>query len=78
MVTHNTAVCYKQLNDNDNAVSYYQKALKIDPSFFHSLRNLADIYLELNKKEEAKGLIERALKIKPDSAELIALSEKMQ
>ena len=77
-VCHNTAVCYKQLNNNEKAIEYYQKTLKLDPSFIHSLRNLADIYIELNKQDEAKDLIQRALKIKPDSQELIALMEKFK
>ncbi len=78
MVTHNTAVCYKQLNDNDNAIAFYEKTLKLDPAFYHSLRNLADIYVELDQKEKGMEMIQRALKIRPTNEGLIALAEKFK
>ena len=78
MVNHNTAVCYKLLNDNEHAIEYYQKTLKLDPAFLHSIRNLADIYIELGQQKEAMELIQQALKIKPDSEDLQALAEKIK
>ena len=52
--------------------------MKLDPTFFHSLRNLADIYIELHREADAKEMIDRALKIRPENEELIALAEKFK
>jgi tetratricopeptide (TPR) repeat protein len=75
-----------QQNKFDEAINYFQKALKIQPNYSKALNNLALAYANLGRYAEARELYKRVLKIKPDmyeayinwSALLVELSQKKQ
>jgi tetratricopeptide (TPR) repeat protein len=53
-----------------NAIKYYKKVLKINPSHFDSNYLLGTLYLQNQRFSEAKIKFEKAIKIKPNHAAL--------
>ena len=49
----------------DDAIVYYEKALKISPNNFIALNNLASFYLQKNQLEKAEQYAEKALLLEP-------------
>lgn len=63
------AVCYRRLNDFDNAIKYYKKSLDIYPEGDFALMNIGTIY---SKKSDFKTAIEnyeKLIKFQPKNAE---------
>ncbi|MBT5347060.1 hypothetical protein HOL52_04275 [bacterium] len=56
-------ISYLNLNNSNKASSNFQKALTIDPNFYPSLYNQAEIYLKKNNTNKAKLNLERGLEI---------------
>ena len=61
---------YQQQKQNDKAIEYYNKALKLQPDNVLALNNLADIYNK-QKNPQARALAQRAYKLAPRSAAII-------
>lgn len=63
------AMCYRQLNDYDNAVKYYKKSLEIFPEGDFALMNIGVVY---SLKEDYKTAItyyEKLIEYQPNNAE---------
>ena len=63
------AVKNHQNNNLQDAQSYYQKALKKDPSYAPAYSNLGLLFQNLNKLQKAKDCFEKAIKIAPNYAD---------
>jgi len=63
-----------QLREFDDAISYFDRVLEIDPNHLDSLSNKGGVLLEIGKYKETMILLEQALEIDPNH--LGALSNK--
>ena len=52
----------------DEAITWYQKALKLNPQFVDALYNLGSIYHQKGQLDEAVGYYEKALQLNPQLA----------
>ena len=52
----------------EEAKSYFEKALVIDPNFVHSLNNLAVCYIQKSDLDKGANLLKKAIKLHPDYA----------
>jgi superkiller protein 3 len=55
-----------KLGSNEEAIAYYDKALKIKPKYHHAWDKKGHALRNLNKFEEAIACCEKVIKIKPD------------
>lgn len=58
-VLHNMAVVYNRLEDYDNSIRYFEKALDILPEYQESLEGLAATYVQLGQYQKTLHLLER-------------------
>ena len=65
----NLGLAYKNLKQNKKAISYYEKALKIDPSSYQGWFNLAHLYSVEAEVNNAVSALKICNKIKPNDDE---------
>lgn len=63
------AVCYRQLNDYDNAIKYYKKSLAVFPEGDYALMNIGVVYTLKSDFKTAIEYYEKLIKYQPDNAE---------
>jgi tetratricopeptide (TPR) repeat protein len=63
------AVCYRQLEDYDNAIKYYKKSLDIYPEGEYALMNIGVVYSLKSDYKTAIDYYERLIKYQPNNAE---------
>lgn len=63
------AMCYRQLNDYDNAVKYYKKSLEIFPEGDFALMNIGVVYSLKSDYKTAIIYYEKLIKYEPNNAE---------
>jgi tetratricopeptide (TPR) repeat protein len=63
------AIQNHQNNNLQDAQSYYQKVLKIDPNYTPAHNNLGAIFKQLGELEKAKECYEKAIEINPNYAD---------
>lgn len=63
------AVCYRNLNDFDNAIKYYKKSLEIYPEGDLALMNIGVIYSIKSDFKTATEYYEKLIKFHPNNAE---------
>ncbi len=63
------AVCYRQLEDFDNAIKYYKKSLDIYPEGEYALMNIGVVYSLKSDYKTAIDYYERLIKYQPNNAE---------
>ena len=63
------AVCYRQLNDYDNAIKYYKKSLSVFPEGDYALMNIGVVYTLKSDFKTAIEYYEKLIKYQPDNAE---------
>ncbi|MBD3264253.1 MAG: tetratricopeptide repeat protein [Candidatus Omnitrophica bacterium] len=56
----------QSLGDFQTALSYYQKAVQIDPHFYEAYNDLGVVYETLGNDEEALNMYKKALDINPE------------
>lgn len=69
-IYHSLGVVYSKLDNPQEAVKYYEKAVALDGNFKESLFNLASTYQMLGQRDKAIGLFERVLSLKSGPDEL--------
>jgi len=62
-------VCYRQLNDYDNAIKYYSKSLEIYPEGNFALMNIGVVYTLKSDYRTAISYYEKLIQYHPDNAE---------
>ncbi len=62
-------VCYRQLNDYDNAIKYYSKSLEIYPEGNFALMNIGVVYTLKSDYKTAISYYEKLIQYHPDNAE---------
>ena len=63
------AVCYRQLNDYDNAIKYYKKSLAVFPEGDYALMNIGVVYTLKSDYKTAIEYYEKLIKYQPNNAE---------
>ena len=63
------AYAYKKLKNNQNALIYYEKALKLDPSSYESWYNIANLYNIEGRMDEAISAMKICCKMRPSESE---------
>lgn len=63
------AVCYRQLEDYDNAIKYYKKSLDIYPEGEYALMNIGVVYSLKSDYKTAIEYYEKLIKYQPNNAE---------
>lgn len=61
----NLALAFKNVNDNKNAIKYYDKALKINPASYQAWFNLAHLYSIEAETKNAVSALKICKKLKP-------------
>jgi tetratricopeptide (TPR) repeat protein len=57
---------YYRLGNNDDAISWYQKTIQVDPRRAVAYVNLADLYYKLDRVADSRPLYEKYLELKPN------------
>ncbi|MFH0942897.1 MAG: tetratricopeptide repeat protein [Candidatus Beckwithbacteria bacterium] len=74
---HNLANTYLQLNQPDEAIKWYQEALKNKPSLWQSHVQLGVIYYQLGQLDLAREELEKALQLQPENKQIKQMLEQM-
>ncbi len=75
---YNKGVIEAELHRFQNAISYYKKALKINPNFTHAKVNLGSAYARIGKIKESNTLLNEAYLVDPNDdliPRLLALND---
>jgi len=64
---HNMGLVYFYKGDYARAVEYYQKALKLEPSYVNVYFDLASVYMALNRNEDAVEVYKKAATLSAQS-----------
>ncbi|MBQ4115286.1 tetratricopeptide repeat protein [bacterium] len=65
----NLALAFKNLKQNKKAISFYDKALKIDPTSYQAWFNIAHLYSIENQGKNAVSALKICKKLKPEDRE---------
>ena len=65
----NIAMAYKNLNQNSKAISFYDKALKINPTSYQAWFNLSHLYSIEGQCKNAVSALKICRKLRPDDKE---------
>ena len=64
-VHNNLGIVFKELGENQKAISCYQKAIHIQPNYAGAYLNLGNVVKELGEYQKAKSFYQKAIKINP-------------
>ena len=67
VLLNNLGFLYFAMGRNEEALSYLEKTLKLDPKRKEAHGNVAEVYLKMGRKSEAKQHFEEYLRLYPDS-----------
>jgi Flp pilus assembly protein TadD len=56
---------FAQMDDNDHAYDYLQRALKLRPVYPEALNNLGVLYLRTRRRDEAVASFEECIRLAP-------------
>lgn len=70
---YSIALAYKKLNDFDNLVLNYKKAIELNPKNYSALYNLSLAYKDKNKIDDAIFYAKKCLEVKNNDEDLFAL-----
>ena len=62
---NNLGVVFKELGEIPKAISYYERAIKIDPNNAKTFYNLGNAQKQLKKIQEAKNSYKKSLTLDP-------------
>ncbi len=68
---YNLGVIFSYQDRHDEAITYLQEALKLDPNFYNAHVNLGAVYLKKEDLQQATFQYEAALKLRPNDPELL-------
>ncbi len=71
VVINKTGIAYHQLLQLDKAKKYYERALKLKPTYFEAQNNLGVIYYSQKSYRRAVNSYKKALRLSPDSASVL-------
>lgn len=69
---------YSELNRNQEALKYLNKAIQLNPKYIHAYTKLFDLYYKLGQKTQALEVVKKGLAIKPNSKTLKKQLSKLQ
>ncbi len=68
-INHFLGITYQLLNQMDNAIIYYEKAIKINPDFAEAHKNLGNIFYRLGEIDKAESCFNKSIQINPNLKE---------
>ncbi|MBZ5583609.1 MAG: tetratricopeptide repeat protein [Acidobacteriia bacterium] len=71
IIINKTGIAYHQLLQIDKAKKYYERALKLKPTYFEAQNNLGVIYYSQKSFRRAVNCYKKALRFSPDSASVL-------
>jgi tetratricopeptide (TPR) repeat protein len=71
-LANKTGIAYQQLLDLDNARRYYDKAIKLKPTYAEAINNLGTVYFARKSYRRAIEQYKKALRIHPDSSSILS------
>lgn len=74
----NKAVILTQFEEQADAISALEKAIKIKPNYREARLNLAELYIKANQKDRAKEQIDAVVKLIPGDPEALKLQEQLK
>jgi len=75
-IQYNRAVCLLALKKDDEAISAFEAALKLNPGNYASLLKLADLYLQKNRKADAVRVLADAALLDPTDERVKELQKR--
>ncbi len=70
IIENKIGIAYHQMLQTEIAIKYYERAMKIDPSYAEATNNLGTIYYSRKSYRRAIKLYRKALKLSPNSASI--------
>jgi len=67
----NLGVLAETMRENQSAETYYQRAIRQDPSFFPASQNLAIYYNNQHRNKEAIAVLKQAITLSPEQGQLL-------
>jgi tetratricopeptide (TPR) repeat protein len=71
-LANKAGIAYQQLLDLDNARRYYEKAIKLRPTYPEAINNLGTVYFARKSYRRAIEQYKKALRINPDSSSILS------
>ena len=71
-MANKTGIAYHQLADLDNARKYYERAIKLSPSYAEAINNLGTVYYARKSYRRAISQYRKALELRPGFAPFLA------
>lgn len=72
VMANKTGIAYHQLADMDNARKYYERAIKLSPSYAEAINNLGTVYYARKSYRRAISQYHKALELRPGFAPFLA------
>jgi len=72
VMANKTGIAYHQLADMDNARKYYERAIKLSPSYAEAINNLGTVYYARKSYRRAISQYRKALELRPGFAPFLA------
>ncbi len=72
ITANKTGIAYHQMQDLNMAKKYYERSLKLDPTYSEAVNNLGTVYYAQKSYRRAISQYKKALRLKPDSASMIS------
>jgi tetratricopeptide (TPR) repeat protein len=70
VIQNKLGIAYHQMTQTEIAKRYYERAMKLDPSYPEAINNLGTIYYSKKGYRRATKLYQRALRLAPNSASI--------
>lgn len=65
MAHNESGLFYQQKGEVNKAITFFKKAIELDPNWINAYNNLGNIYSDVGKKEEAIALYKKVIEINP-------------
>lgn len=72
VIANKTGIAYHQLLDLDTAKKYYERAVKLHPTYAEAINNLGTVYYARKSYRRAIGQYNKALRLTPASAAILS------
>lgn len=72
VIYNKIGIAYHQLTDFRSALDYYQRALRIDPTYAEAINNIGTVYYAQKKHKKAIDEYQKALRHAPKSASILS------
>ncbi len=72
VIANKTGIAYHQLLDLDKARKFYERSVKLDPTYAEAINNLGTVFYARKSYRRAVSEYKKALRYKPNSASMLS------